>query len=134
MLKPKSATSCRDLPFFEVLHEANLDPARDTGTYFTAKEEACIRGSVIAGLKRDEERVARWQPKLCAKLLEHQLTRPGNPRTRAFLSRFHHERIAFCRLKPIGDALIRRRSHRPFIQRRPERWVARVSPFLLEIS
>jgi len=42
MLKPKSATSCRDLPFFEVLHEANLDPARDTGTYFTAKEEACI--------------------------------------------------------------------------------------------
>ena len=34
MLKPKSATSCRDLPFFEVPHEANLDLARDTGTYF----------------------------------------------------------------------------------------------------
>jgi len=34
----KSATRGRDLPFFEVLHEANLDPARDTGTYFTARD------------------------------------------------------------------------------------------------
>jgi hypothetical protein len=40
MLKRKSATSAGDLPFLEVLHEANLDPARDTGTNFTAKEKS----------------------------------------------------------------------------------------------